>query len=194
MRCGRWYNRVDLRDQLQWGGASLINLRIYVCQDCYDRPQEQLRAIALPADPIPIRYPLPEPFDYDSETDETTPFGQPVGLEPYAISPMGINASGQYVAYGVDLQPLSVISNGTTTISVSCRAAHGMTTGDQVSVSGLSDNLADGFFSVVVTSGVAFTYTTATAVTTASLLETTSRIVTANVGLPRGQTTIAQVT
>jgi len=53
-RCGFRYNWVDLRWQYDWRGASLQNLKILVCETCYDAPQEQLRAIVVPADPTPI--------------------------------------------------------------------------------------------------------------------------------------------
>jgi hypothetical protein len=65
-RCGQWYNRVDLNFQFDWRGAQLQNLYILVCKHCMDRPQEQLRAITLPADPVPIYYPSVEDFDGDS--------------------------------------------------------------------------------------------------------------------------------
>jgi len=53
-RCGFRYNHVNLSWQYDWRGASLQNLRLLVCSDCYDAPQEQLRAIVVPADPTPI--------------------------------------------------------------------------------------------------------------------------------------------
>ena len=53
-RCGFRYNWVNLTWQYDWRGASMQNLRILVCEDCYDVPQEQLRAIVVPADPTPI--------------------------------------------------------------------------------------------------------------------------------------------
>ena len=53
-RCGFVYNHVNLRWQFDWRGASLQNLRLLVCDTCYDVPQEQLRAIVVPADPMPI--------------------------------------------------------------------------------------------------------------------------------------------
>ena len=53
-RCGFRYNWVDLKWQYDWRGASMQNLRLLVCDDCYDVPQEQLRAIVVPADPTPI--------------------------------------------------------------------------------------------------------------------------------------------
>lgn len=64
-RCSMWYNHVDLKWQYDWAGASLINKRILVCDTCYDEPQEQLRAIVLPADPVPIMNPRTEPYAYD---------------------------------------------------------------------------------------------------------------------------------
>lgn len=53
-RCGFRYNWVDLRWQYDWRGATMQNIKILVCRECYDRPQEQLRAIVVPADPTPI--------------------------------------------------------------------------------------------------------------------------------------------
>jgi hypothetical protein len=46
----------------------LINKRLLVCSTCYDTPQQQLRAIVVPADPIPISNPRIEYFS-SSETD-----------------------------------------------------------------------------------------------------------------------------
>lgn len=64
-RCAIWYNHHQLTWQYDWAGASLINKRILVCESCYDEPQNQLRAIILPADPMPIVNPRTEPFAYD---------------------------------------------------------------------------------------------------------------------------------
>jgi hypothetical protein len=43
----------------------MVNKRILVCDTCYDEPQEQLRAIVLPADPVPIINPRVEPYAWD---------------------------------------------------------------------------------------------------------------------------------
>lgn len=64
-RCAIWYNHVNLRWQYDWAGASLINKRILVCNTCYDEPQQQLRAIIIPADPTPIVNPRVEPYAWD---------------------------------------------------------------------------------------------------------------------------------
>lgn len=64
-RCAFWYNHHQLRWQYDWAGASLINKRILVCDTCYDEPQQQLRAIIIPADPVPIVNPRVEPYAWD---------------------------------------------------------------------------------------------------------------------------------
>jgi len=61
-RCGFRYNHVDLRWQFDWAGASLINKRLLVCNPCNDTPQQQLRAIVVPADPMPIMNPRVQNF------------------------------------------------------------------------------------------------------------------------------------
>lgn len=56
-RCGFLVNHDRLQWQYDWAGASLINKRILVCNTCLDVPQQQLRAIVIPADPVPIQNP-----------------------------------------------------------------------------------------------------------------------------------------
>lgn len=217
-RCSRWFNRVNLRWQYDWRGASLANLYFLVCRDCYDTPQQQLRAIVVPADPVPIVQPRVEPFLYDEMTGiglsatttdpvtglpvrsqdvyatqggstiTTQPIGMPVGLEQDAVMPL----LGD-VHYGVELDLLSVSSTGTDVITVTCRTAHGLATADQISAEGLSAITANGMYSVVVTTATAFTYQVNDVVGAGSFLTGTSRIVTALVGLPLGFTTIPLV-
>jgi hypothetical protein len=219
-RCGMWYNHVDLMWQFDWAGASLINKRILVCRPCNDVPQEQLRAIVLPADPVPVMNPRTEPYLNDENdnlattvplaTDPTTglplqnptfvltqdgqnvapqQLGQPVGLEQYAISPLFQN-----VTYGVTLPVLSMNANGTTIITVTCSAPHGLSTNSQVSIEGTTlGNATDGFYSVTVTTATAFTYTVAKNVASGSILGSTTLVKTANVGLPYDFNQIPQV-
>lgn len=62
-RCGFTYNLKDLRWQYQWAGAHLQNLRLLVCENtCLDIPQEQLRSIIIPPDPLPVFNPRPEQY------------------------------------------------------------------------------------------------------------------------------------
>ncbi|NBS24640.1 MAG: hypothetical protein EBS78_11870, partial [Altererythrobacter sp.] len=53
-RCGFRYNHAELKWQYDWRGAMIQNIKILVCDTCYDTPQEQLRSIVVPADPTPI--------------------------------------------------------------------------------------------------------------------------------------------
>jgi hypothetical protein len=61
-KCGFVYNRDMLHWQYDWVGPHLFNKRILVCHTCMDKPQEQLRTIVVPADPIPIANPRPGEF------------------------------------------------------------------------------------------------------------------------------------
>lgn len=220
MRCGFWYNRVDLNFQFDWRGTSLQNLYILVCDRCLDVPQEQLRAIQLPADPTPVYFPSVEAFEQDETnyrtlvpgtvdpvtgipvpnqtgriTEDlqcriTNPIGAPVGLDQNAVMPY--NGAIQK-AFGVVLSPLSITANGTDQVSVTFSQAHGLCTNDQISVEGLADPLACGFFSVIVSSPMAFTYQTYNDIASGPLLTATTRMVTALVGLPYGTVRIPQV-
>jgi hypothetical protein len=222
-RCGLLYNHIDLEWQFDWAGASLINKRSLVCDDCNDVPQNQLRAIVLPADPMPIQNPRVEPYSYDEsnyratqptgQTDPVTSLpipgtngtrvtedgvtrssqlvGPPIGLEAGAVMPL----NGK-VHYGVELPVLSISSNGTTIITVTCSSVHNLITDSQISVNGTqyggkaSPN-TDGFFSVIVSgSATQFTYEVNNPVPASSLLGATTQIITAKVGLPYGVTQI----
>ena len=74
-RCGFRYNHVNLHWQYDWRGASMMNIRILVCDTCYDDPQEQLRAIVIPADPVPIDQPRLQDFA-KAETNTRATSGQ----------------------------------------------------------------------------------------------------------------------
>lgn len=66
-RCGGLWNHIDLRWQVEWQGAQIQNLRVLVCPQCYDTPNEQLRTLLIPADPVPVDNPRPQiPADGDS--------------------------------------------------------------------------------------------------------------------------------
>ena len=74
-RCGFVYNHVNLSWQFDWAGASLINKRLLVCSSCNDVPQQQLRAIIVPADPMPIINPRLQDFA-TAETNTRATSGQ----------------------------------------------------------------------------------------------------------------------
>lgn len=76
-RCGIWTNHFKLRWQYDWAGASLINKRVMVCYPCLDKPQMQLRAIILPADPVPILNARPELYTDNLSVDLRLTDGPP---------------------------------------------------------------------------------------------------------------------
>lgn len=203
---------------MAWRGAQLMPTYIFVCPPCYDIPNENVRAITLPADPVPIKFPLVEPFFYDETNNQTissipqidpltgipvpgtttlsTESGldlttQPIGT-PVGLEQPGVMPQFQSEHYAVNLQPLSVTANGTDQVSVTCAVAHGMTTNDQMSVEGLSNTAANGFYSVTVTTATAFTYQTNKAIAAGGLLTATTNMITALVGLPLGYSQIPQ--
>lgn len=222
-RCGIWYSRSALRNQVEWRGVALLPLYIFVCPTCYDTPQEQLRAIVIPADPVPIPFPLVEPFITDetslmglngSTTDPVTgipipnttglgtttgvgmvpePVGRPVGLDANAVMPLAL-VNGVPTHFDVPVPYLSVMANGTDQITVTCSAAHGLTATSQIAVQGLLKPLACGVFTVVPLSATAFTYQTYSEIASGSLLGGGNVLmVTANVGLPYGWAQVPQV-
>ena len=48
------------------------NIRLLVCNPCYDKPQSQLRAIVVPADPVPINQPRIQDFVTSSQDTRVT--------------------------------------------------------------------------------------------------------------------------
>lgn len=60
-RCGFLYNHNALRWDAQWHGHQIRRTGFLVCPKCADVPNPTLRPIVLPADPVPILNPRPEP-------------------------------------------------------------------------------------------------------------------------------------
>ena len=222
-RCGFRYNWVDLQWQYEWRGPVIQNIRILVCKPCLDVPQENVRSIVVPADPVPIINARPQDF-VDAESDFRAvslqvvldpitglpqpqndlrvtedcqnrviqPFGQNDGLNANAVMPLALN-QGVPTEYGIPLSLLSVIGNGTATVTVTCSKVHNLQPNAQVSVEGLSVSSACGFYSVTPITATAFTYQTFGATPQASLLTPTSRIITATIGLPIGFDTVPKI-
>jgi hypothetical protein len=221
-RCGFWYNRVDLRNQMAWKGATLLPTWLFVCQRCYDTPQEQDRAFIPPADPVPIQLPLPEDFD----AAETTLMGLTAGatIDPRTGIPvpgvtvmgttdgklMGPAPTGRPPGYALEaVMPLaltdgvpthydtpvpviSLIGNGTPLVQATCGAPHGLATHAQIVVRGALDPRADGTFSITVLTATVFTYAPYAPVRSGSLLGPATIIVTAQIGLPNDYLDVPQ--
>lgn len=66
--CGLRFNHIDLRWNFEWAGQQLWNTRSLRCWRCVDVPNETLRAIVLPPDPLPIINARIENFAYEEQT------------------------------------------------------------------------------------------------------------------------------
>lgn len=73
-RCGFRYNHDQLKTQPYWAGPQLQIKNILVCETCWDVPQENIRTIIIPPDPIPIDNPRPE--QYVSDNNPNSGIGQ----------------------------------------------------------------------------------------------------------------------
>jgi hypothetical protein len=155
-----------------------------VCDRCLDTPQQQLRAIIVTADPLPIINARPEQFAPD-EAPTGTNQGPPYGVNPLAQMPL---VAGQQ--WAVPLSIVSVLSNGTTTITVNTNGPHGLSTNAQVSVQGLSNIKASAEASINVVTSTQFTYLVSSAIPTASLANINTRVIVLNAGLAYNQTTL----
>lgn len=74
-RCGFLYNHSHLRWQMDYSGAGIYNKRILVCEKCYDIPQQQLKVIVIPPDPLPVLNARPPDYVY-SEANYRATSGQ----------------------------------------------------------------------------------------------------------------------
>lgn len=89
-RCGFLYNLEELEWQWQWSGERLQNLRLLVCDTCYDIPQEQLRARILSPDPLPLINARPEPFAPTGVSPDETDYITTIA-GPYIATISGAN-------------------------------------------------------------------------------------------------------
>lgn len=60
--CGFNYNLVALRAERQWYATEVRATGFRVCSKCEDVPQEQLRTITLPPDPMPVQNARPDTY------------------------------------------------------------------------------------------------------------------------------------
>ena len=83
-RCGFQYTHSDLQWQYEYAGTGLVNRHFLVCHSCLDVPQNQLRAIVLPPDPVPISNPR-VPDWVAMETDFRQTIG-PTLVDPWTLT------------------------------------------------------------------------------------------------------------
>ena len=155
--CGFLFNHSELRWQLQWAGNKLVNLKQLVCRRCNDIPQTQLRAIVLPADPMPVMNPRVQNYQA-AVTDYRTTSGQntvdPTTGIPIPGTTMRITENDDYrvtqqtgeppggknTLPGTDPNAVtyrvisSAADNGSGLIRLTVNTTSGMITGQQVTI------------------------------------------------------------
>jgi hypothetical protein len=160
-RCGGRFNFCDLRWQMDWRGVTIQNLRILVCPRCVDEPQEQLRALTLPADPEPIINARVQDFTVAENNYRAASIpsavhpitGLPVQSDLLRVTedcenrtpfpfgrPVGLDANA-VMPYngalqrhlGVPLNILSVTGDGSATVTVTCSSVHGLQNFESIS-------------------------------------------------------------
>ena len=155
--CGFLYQHSELRFQLQWSGNKLVNLRQLNCRRCNDIPQTQLRAIVLPADPMPIMNPRVQNYqaastDYRATSGQNT-INQRTGI-PIPGNTLRITENDDYRVTqqtgapngslnelpGTDPNAVTyrvisnAVNNGSGLIRLTVNTTSGMITGQQVTV------------------------------------------------------------
>ena len=102
--CGFLFNHSELRWQFDWAGNKLINKRQLVCRRCNDMPQNQLRAIVLPADPVPVMNPRTNNWEA-AETNNRATSAPPI-IDPITGLPVPsyYNTTTQEVVVGSGLR------------------------------------------------------------------------------------------
>lgn len=155
--CGFVFSHSELRFQLQWSGNKLVNLKQLVCRRCNDIPQTQLRAIVLPADPMPIMNPRVQNYqaastDYRATSGQNTvnpTTGIPIPGNTLRITEnddfrvtqqTGEPPGGKNMLPGTDPNAVTyrvinnAADNGSGLIRLTVNTTSGMITGQQVTI------------------------------------------------------------
>ena len=111
-RCGFIYNHKTLQFQFDYRGPRLTNLRILVCQPCYDTPQPQLKPIMTTQDPLPVINARPEDYTYANTDYRVTTGGD------YLVTQGGDDFVGVGIIVGTVLTISSVTSGALAVNSV----------------------------------------------------------------------------
>src|SRR5438270_451892 len=64
-KCGQHWQLTQLKWNYEWVGPRLQNQRVLVCPPCNDKPNQNLRTIVIPPDPVPIMNARPENYVSD---------------------------------------------------------------------------------------------------------------------------------
>lgn len=152
-RCGFLYNHHELQWQYDYRGAALINVRILVCETCLDVPQNQLRNIVLPADPMPImnarvqdyataennarvtsnQVLVPVAATGDGETATLT-LQVPLVMAPIRVGSTIVISGMEPVGYNGTFVVTASSNSSAYTVSFACKTTHAMTKAGSVAI------------------------------------------------------------
>ena len=156
-------------------------------------------ATSMSMTPATTSYPqgIPIPNQTQMGTVDGNPMGpQPIGPNGYRDAKGQLNPSNPIGDPRAQMTPVkdatwatpipitSIVASGTTVLTVNCAAPHNLVTGGQVGIWGVSNSLAYGIFSVIVTTATVFTYEANANVPSGTVSTTSTKVITTNVGLP----------
>jgi hypothetical protein len=98
-----------------------------------------------------------------------TSYGSAIFIEEYDNAGNRVQSLALPTSNGPTSQIATATANGTTTVSITTAAPHSFSTGQTVTISGLTRAAANGTFAVTVTGISSFTYTTQVSITSGSI-------------------------
>ena len=149
-RCGFLYNLHTLRWQFDFAGPKLQNLRLLVCQPCYDTPQPQKKPIIIPPDPLPVQNARIENY-FQAETNIRITEDDDVRVTE--VGRTRVTQPSQWVSY------IATASSGTgTAATLTFGSTDVITVGQRVTITGMIPTLYNGTVTVTASSAGSITY------------------------------------
>ena len=150
-KCGFLYNLYQLQWQFDFVGPKLQNLRLLVCQPCYDTPQPQKKPIIIPQDPVPVKNARVESY---AQAETNIRITEDDDVRVTEVGRTRVTQPSQWVSY------VATAASGT---GFSATLTFGSTdvvpVGQRVTVTGMIPTLYNGTVTVTASSAGSITYT-----------------------------------
>ena len=148
-KCGFLYNLNALRWQFDFAGPKLQNLRLLVCQFCYDTPQPQKKPIIIPQDPVPVQNARIENYTQSRTDYRVTQDGD---IRTTSSDQPRVVQSSQWVSF------TTTGASGTGTVATLTYSGSERTVGTTITVTGVIPVLYNGTFTVTASSTGSVSY------------------------------------
>lgn len=148
-KCGFLYNLHVLRWQFDFAGPKLQNLRLLVCQPCYDTPQPQKKPIIIPQDPVPVQNARIENYTQSRTDYRVTQDGD---IRTTSTDQPRVVQSSQWVSF------TTTGASGTGTVATLTYNGSARTVGTTITVTGVVPTLYNGTFTVTASSSGSVSY------------------------------------